>query len=713
MSETLSQDEWINRVLGISYSRTTPSKNQKQVKFAPIPTNIPPPDGSGIRLGQSRARSKNASITPPPPPLQPNDFIGDGGRKITIAKSPKGGTLFTSPSPPVREITFSGGGGKGAALPGAVKALEDGGILKDATKIAGASVGSMTAALVAAGITAKEFTDVANQDATTAQITEGTGGTKMGLLLRTMENRGSPLTGQGLEDVVRDVLDETLRKRIMEYVEQCGDAGKAPDKTVTGIAKDLSGNKAGPTFLNYRQLSKVIPAIKEIVITGTYTTEFETEDDEETDGKGKQGAGNEKKKLKKVKDGNELAQLYVFDADSEPDMQVAIAVHASASFPGAFKPVDIALSTGMTVRFIDGGVMNNTPTSSSIGNERKLDPMPDRRGMTFVFEDEDTSAGLLKGKVTPKQGKMAQIMDWVVGADNAAAEYAKNRDMTDRPEEIVVVPLQLTLPPKKGGKKEQHFDMRGMMSGTLNFNLPMDAKLGFQQKTEKATNEQIEREKQPKTQEFASDSQMFVSISMADLKTLKTSGYPGAGDALVFRERVTEMIEKLVEAVKNENAKDGGRTANVLKDKNATMALDELDTLAGKNIDFQGYVGREMNRGPLDGLLDAIRKGGPKSDAMAATFAVSDALKAHTYADNVLKQLVYPKMKREREGGAGIETLLVVEGLLRAAKAPDDVNDALTIAIKHFRNKSDKSLPHRGHKKFAQELQRRMMPKAA
>ena len=67
---------------------------------------------------------------------------------------------------------------------------------------------------------------------TTAAITEGTGGTKKGLLARAMKNKFttndlSPLTGKGLEDVVRDVLDQTLRKRMNEYVLACGKAGQA------------------------------------------------------------------------------------------------------------------------------------------------------------------------------------------------------------------------------------------------------------------------------------------------------------------------------------------------------------------------------------------------------------------------------------------------------------------------------------------------------
>ena len=125
--------------------------------------------------------------------------------------------------------------------------------------------------------------------------------------------------------------------------------------------------------------------------------------------------------------------------------------------------VTLVLASGLTVRFIDGGVMNNTPTSSSIGNERQLDPVPEGRGMTFVFEDSDgTSSGLLKGKVTPAQGFKAKLIDWFVGSSNNAAEYAKNRDMADRPEDIVVVPLKITLPPdkNKNSGKAQDIDMR-------------------------------------------------------------------------------------------------------------------------------------------------------------------------------------------------------------------------------------------------------------
>ncbi len=697
MSETLARDEWLSRVLGFNTAQTptrpTSSPPVKTVRFAPSPTLIVPPTGPGVKIGLGRSRSK-ASIVPPRPTAQPKTFDGGNGRSITVAKSPSGKPVFTSPPPPVGEITFSGGGGKGMALPGAVKALQESGVLKGAKTIAGASVGSMTAALVAAGITAEEFTDIANADETTSRIVEGTGGTKKGLAKRALQNKwntgsANPLTGDGLESVVREVIDTTLGKRIEEYRQECETGGKQVHADVSRISQVLALNKDGATFMDMRQLSAVIPKVKEVVITGTYTTELGT-----TDKDGSKGFKNQ----------NETGQLYVFSADSEPKLPVAIAVHASASFPAAFKPVDITLASGLKVRFIDGGVMNNTPTASSIGNERKLDPVPETRGMTFVFEDEGgVSGGLLNGVVSPSVGKLARLQDWFVGGSNAGAEYGKNRDMADRPEEIVVVPLQLPLGSFQGQTKA--VDMRG---GTLEFNVPMDAKIAFQLGTEKATNAQIDRENQDRTREFASDSQMFVSIPMGDLRTLEQNGYDGAAAAVVFRERVAEMIAKLVDAVVAENKKEGGRTANVLEQKDAKLALEELDTLAGDDVDFQGYVAREMNRGSLDNLIAAMDKSAPASKAMQATFAVSDAVRVQTSVGYILKDVVYPKMKRQNEGGSGLQTLLRVETLLKQAKTPKQLNDALDVGIAHFKTKSD-ARPRRGHKELAEDLKARKM----
>ena len=680
----------------------------RKVRFDPVVAQIPD-GGRAVRIGQGRPRS-NAVIAPPPPVVSADEYQRPGGKKLEVVKKANGKIAYTAPPPKVGEITFSGGGGKGTALPGAVKALYESGVLKDTTKIAGASVGSMTAALVAAGITPDEFLAVADADSTTAAITEGTGGTKKGLLARALKNKLltndlSPLTGKGLEDIVRDVLDETLRKRMTEYMVECAKSGKPPAPEVEAIARKLSSNKAGPTFGDYRALARHIPSIKEVVMTGTYTTEYHTKDD------GKKG--------KKLKEGNDDGQLYVFDADSEPDLEVAVAVHASASFPGAFKPIDVKLASGLTVTFIDGGVMNNTPTSSSIGNERELDPMPQQRGVTFVFDDEGgDAANLLKGRVNPAQGLGARIADWFVGSKNAGAEYAKNKSAADKPGEIVVVPLVVDYTDPKTGKTGK-YDMRGTGGGTLNFSPPKQVRDDLRGMTEAATKKQIAEDGKPRTREFDSDAQMFASIPLDELKTMAAGGYKGAKEAVTFRERVAEMIAKLQDGVKKALAAKGGRAADALQDKDVAMALDELDALAGAEKEYQGYVGRELNKKPdLDLMLEAARRiqrsgAGKKSPTMEAADAVAEGLRAHTFADNILKQLVYPKMKHEPKGGAGILTLFTIEQLLRTVKKPGDVNQAIDLGVKHFLNKADRRIPKRGHRRFAQQLnQRRMHPAA-
>ena len=90
-------------------------------RFVPATQQLPE-RGYAVLIGQGRPRS-NAVIAPPVPlPKPPQEFDGEGGKKIEVGKRADGRIVYTAPPPKVDEITFSGGGGKGTALPGAVKA---------------------------------------------------------------------------------------------------------------------------------------------------------------------------------------------------------------------------------------------------------------------------------------------------------------------------------------------------------------------------------------------------------------------------------------------------------------------------------------------------------------------------------------------------------------------------------------------------------------
>ncbi|HEX5326295.1 MAG TPA: patatin-like phospholipase family protein, partial [Acetobacteraceae bacterium] len=224
-----AQRQWVERVLGLTLPPTIGSPSGttsggKQVRFAPTEKDAsisrsaqgimrsPPRIGSGL-LSAHRNGAK-APIQSGIPTGAKTSFTGAGGKKLDVVIGTDGRVALTAPPPPVQEITFSGGGGKGAALPGAVKAMQESGVLKDAKVLNGASVGSMTAALVAAGITAEDFAAISNDPRTGETISQGRG--KVGMVLKGIV--GDQLSGEGLESMMREQIGASVHTQIAKYL---------------------------------------------------------------------------------------------------------------------------------------------------------------------------------------------------------------------------------------------------------------------------------------------------------------------------------------------------------------------------------------------------------------------------------------------------------------------------------------------------------------
>ena len=687
MSEALTRNDWVARVLGVRLPESGAAAPPRPVRFAPAPPLRPPP-----RAPDLVARPLSGQpIRPAHPAGAPATYAGAAGRTLRITHGADGRVALAAPPPPVRTLTFSGGGGKGAALPGAVRALENSGVLKDVNTVTGASVGSMTAAMVAAGMTGTEFAAIGNDPTVADKIKQGK---NMAEVLF-----GGGLDGSGLESLVRANLDTTLQKRISEYIERQSVQQKPVDPAVTAILDRLAGGTKGPTFGDLATLSKVIPAVKEVVISGSFMSQVDP------------------KTGKPIKD-TDAPQLMIFSAETTPDLEVALAVHASAALPPVFKPVDIPLPSGITARFQDGGVMNNAPTLESIGAERNLDPMPDKGAMTFVFE-EQAAHDILQGKAAPDFGtfdrftttvfgKKLKVGDMLTHANLEADDYAKNRGLADDPENVVMVPLTFTTPPgKKGGKGEKK-DFTGFLSGTVNFDMDLADKIQLQDLTDSATLDAIRKRQQPKTHEFASDGQMLMAIGRPDLAALAKDGYPGATEALAFRNIVDAAMTRLTARV---GALAAGPAAALAADKEVRALLAALDKASAGDADRQGYVGRALNKsGKLDPLLDALRKGGAASGGVvAAGVAVNQGVIAQDHARTILRHVVYPELVNVDPKSAGGAVLAELDDRLRHADSPRAVNAALRIGIDHFGHKPDRFGRH-GWKKFAQELQTCIMP---
>jgi len=570
-----------------------------------------------------------------------------------------------------------GGGGKGAALPGAVAALQESGVLKNAKVLNGASVGSMTAALVAAGISAEDFAKMGNDPRAGEAISEGRGGP--GLLVKGAL-LGMPLSGQGLEVMMRQKIGESVVKQIKNFRKTQAldeETAKTLETLETKATLCQIGLAGGVTFGDLRTLSKIIPDIKELNISGTYM------------------ADNSSGRMEK----NGKPQLAMFTAGTTPELDIAKAVHASAALPPVFAPVEIPLPSGVTARFEDGGVMNNAPTSDLVGAQRSLDPMPTAGKITFVFEGEDDVIQQGPNAVPPTRKR---VNDFFSGAPDSAAEYAKKRALAERPDEVVRVPLKFRMPAANGGQGALK-DFSTLTGGTLNMNMPVEDKLILQKQTNAATKDYLAERDKPKTTTFGSVSQMLSSVSDADLAVMAKAGFADAQAEMAFRSDVTDAIDALDTLVE-----EGVKAADFQGDSELRWVFDALSQYANGNQDRVAYVARELNRScrfdPLMKLAES--HGDQRLDVVQAGVAVQVGLNVQSRAKEVSRELLHPKMMTtEMTVADGGELLRRVDDVLRTATTEEKFDEAIGALIAFFEKKSD-ILGLSGHKKFVAELKK-------
>ena len=618
----------------------------------------------GPALTKDGPGKPGARIKAPLPAGPPTVCTGPDGKKVSIVKSKDGRVAFTHEAPPIQEVTFSGGGGKGAALPGAVWALAQSGVLAQAKEMHGASVGSMTAAMLAAGMTPQDFQDLSDK-VDFEKVIKGKDISPIGH------------DGKGLEELVRKSMKSALGKQIAEYKEKNkGKIDPKIEKILDEMTKKFEGG-GGATFMDLRILSKIIPAIKEAVITGTMIGSSDKPKPNEQPGK--------------VKD--KKPELKVFSADTEPDMEVAAAVHASAALPPVFKPVDIKMQNGAIGRFEDGGVLNNAPSSDTLG-AREVDPVPPKGKMTFVFED-DTAHGIKKGQAAPDRSR---FNDFVSGAENSAAEYSKNKTLSERPEDVVIVPLKFT---RTNGKTEDYTGLKG----TLAFNMKPEDRITLQGMTDKETADFVAKKRQPETRAFDSDAQMLNCVPRGDLATMAASNYAGAKETLKFRDEVVKNVRALEKLAAAGATGQDPRVQDLFK---ATNALAQSDN------ERLGFIGRELNRtGKLDKLLASSKnvdgKASTGNSALDAGIAVNEVVEVRAVAKKILDDVLYPKLVREGTKGVEGQMLTQVEDMLRRAKTRKEINRALTIAIDYADDKIDPT-GLRGYKGFVKDLRKYLQP---
>lgn len=246
--------------------------------------------------------------------------------------------------------SFSGGGAKGAIYSGAHEALNKAGILKNLKAVAGSSAGSITAAMIATGISSEKFQKISQDTNLKGLLGEGGIINKDGKpLLELMRNTIRSNISDFLENV--DVLDLS-KKRLDEISKKKEQLGNLPEKErqetlaellkqekilngfissggaeINEIKKKSLDSSSKILFKDVAMLRVLAPeTFKDLVITATNRT---------------------------------TGDLTIFSTENTPDVEIALACRASASIPLVFEPVTI---NGQ--EYVDGGYRDNLPLNS-------------------------------------------------------------------------------------------------------------------------------------------------------------------------------------------------------------------------------------------------------------------------------------------------------------------------------------------------------------
>jgi NTE family protein len=109
--------------------------------------------------------------------------------------------IMAAQNQPFKCASFSGGGAKGAIYSGAHEALSKGGILKGLEAVAGSSAGSLTAAMIATGISSEKYKQITKDTNLKGLLGEGF----------LINKDGKPLL---------ELLRTTIRSNISDFLEK-------------------------------------------------------------------------------------------------------------------------------------------------------------------------------------------------------------------------------------------------------------------------------------------------------------------------------------------------------------------------------------------------------------------------------------------------------------------------------------------------------------
>lgn len=596
--------------------------------------------------------------------VKPTLVEGLGPRKLSLSCDINGQVDVVLSPPPPSHLVLSGGGAKGIAYPGMVQALEGSGKLQGIQVISGSSAGAMSATLLSSGMNAEVFGKLSNSidlpsllnsnDPLTAWLQEAS--TRIGKLIGRLPGPAGNIAQLLLTLMPRlqteahpleELLRNESRQSILTHIAATPRATRP--NAVMKIADRLSAGGA-PTFRDLEVLSRHIPAIKPLNITGTG-----------------------------MFDGR--PQLVAFNASLTPDMDIARAAHISASLPVLFKrPTEQGHAfqeTAEATAFQDGGLLLNTPAPGVIERSFAESPLSQHESLIVKFEAEDAA--------TPKKsgGFFSGLVDKVTGASHTSAEAYQDERLKAFAEQTVVLPL-----------KTDQGDFRGTLNGTVNFTMSAEHKQHLQAQARKTVAAHLEqRDTVREHHTFASLDDAVLAMDDEILARVQETlqKEPAAAPVLLFRKSAQHALQALDNAI----AKVNQGHDSLIFTPELSAALRNLDVLVSRPEHVE-WLGRRLNavgQRNFQQLLQVAAKqasgASPMSKVMASAVAEMKRRDISVKAENFTREVIYPSLYRPGQTGANVDLLQRAAGDLAKATTPAEFNRVLDDIIQHYgaRNK--------------------------
>lgn len=557
-------------------------------------------------------------------------------RSISIIRYGDGSVEVTMDRPTISDLILSGGGAKGAAYSGLLKTLEANGLMDNIRTISGSSAGAISAAVLASGMSHARFDQILD-DIPLTSLLDSTN-----VIVKALQNVSSKL-GEKLKNVplaqllcdllprlgskgmpLENLIREESCKALLQH---CKDHPEPLSEKAQQAVANVRRNEY-VTFADLAVLSKEIPPIKTVEITGTAMFEEDT-------------------------------QLLVFSEKTTPDMDIAVAALISASLPVVFSKLT---QQGLpfqqndekrteTTAFADGGILNNTPVPDIYNPATSMSPIPDKESLILIFEAEESNQENQRGT------GITALIDKFLNAPHTASSVWNAEQLKRFADQTVVVPL-----------KSNKGDYRGLLSGTVNFSMSKEIKDHLQEELRKKVQTHLD-EHNATRQTFWFDSIEDALLALGDKAfeqlSIELEDDETCAEAITFRHHAQRALTQLKEAIQ-----EADKASTKLEPTPPMhMAIWTLDQLADQSGRLE-WLAKRLNHGNDPDFMQFLQaaaewdRGAPNATSEVTGHAVE---KMHlqdiaTRISNVVQHVLNPACFL---GGQPDANIKLIKGVIR------------------------------------------------